>query len=641
MSSELPDVAGGDAKPPGTESRSDSRPNRAAYAWSVLILAALVALEAFVRIHTALIDPNFNEQSSKGLLRSDPGLLYYVTNRIVQSHGWPPSDFRRDPNIEYPEFTDWPAIETASEEFLCAWIAVLVGPTVPLHIVCLWTMGVISAFAVLGAFGMTLELTRSVRLALLAAVLFCVFSVNYRTVGFIIIREDLAIPLYSVHLWLLARAVRLRTTSAIVGSALALGCALASWHATSFIATIELLCVLAWFVRTGENPFSVRHAWLFPATLLLFGATVPALRSNAFVLSPLCLVLTSFALAARLQERRAIARPTRAAATCAFALVVVALGSVVSRMVFAQEGYDHVYELMISKIAYFGARPDEPEKLSFGARLLWSGPFATGTIGDLLFGYPLGMLMIAIGAVLAVPLWWRGDKQRTSEAVLVLFALVAVIVGLLVQRLFILPGLLAPAVAGVVCARVRRRWMGIAILAVGVVAQGAHFASLVNGYVNPWYIPPERGIELTRLVDWIHAHVPQSEPVAADFVNSTALLAQSGNPIVFQPKYENARTRARLRDFYDAFFRGSVDDMRQLLQRLRCRYFLVERWTLWGAMRYTAGIPESQRVPSPNTAAAWFCSSNPNVITNVPHFRLVYHSSNNPRTDMFQLYRME
>ncbi len=53
---------------------------------SVLLIAA-IALGAFLRIHTAFADPSFDMHSAKGLLRSDPGLLYYVADRIVESGG--------------------------------------------------------------------------------------------------------------------------------------------------------------------------------------------------------------------------------------------------------------------------------------------------------------------------------------------------------------------------------------------------------------------------------------------------------------------------------------------------------------------------------------------------------------------------
>ena len=118
-----------------------------------------------------------------------------------------------------------------------------------------------------------------------AAVLYAIVPANYRTIGFILIREDGSLPFFALHLWLLARAVRVRSAVSIALAAVALVLALSTWHAMRFFVTLEAACVVAWFLRTGENPLAARRAWILPAILAAGALLVPVLLAKWFVLS--------------------------------------------------------------------------------------------------------------------------------------------------------------------------------------------------------------------------------------------------------------------------------------------------------------------------------------------------------------------
>src|SRR4051812_10176513 len=90
-------VAGGNLK--GSEDRGSRR-----WRWIGLsVLVALIAISSAIRIGKAFADPVFKSESSRGMLRSDPATLYYFTQRIVESNGKVPADFRADPRLEYPQ----------------------------------------------------------------------------------------------------------------------------------------------------------------------------------------------------------------------------------------------------------------------------------------------------------------------------------------------------------------------------------------------------------------------------------------------------------------------------------------------------------------------------------------------------------
>src|SRR4051812_22603394 len=194
-------------------SPTDAEPAR--WRWiGIAAIVGLIAFGAFVRIGTAYRDPTFNRHTSRGYLRTDPAMLTYFTQRVIDSGGRVPSDFRADPRLEYPDTTDIAAIETPGQEFVVGWLYLLFGRPVPLHLFCIWVMSIFASITVVGVYGLTFELTRSRRWAIAAAALFVVMVANYRTVGFILIREDFLLPWLALHLWLLARAARVKSVVA-------------------------------------------------------------------------------------------------------------------------------------------------------------------------------------------------------------------------------------------------------------------------------------------------------------------------------------------------------------------------------------------------------------------------------------------
>ena len=68
-----------------------------------------VCAAPFVQRCCWLLKAAIDTGSSAGLLKSDPGLLYYLTQRVVDSGGGAPDDWRADPRIEYPSTVDIPA----------------------------------------------------------------------------------------------------------------------------------------------------------------------------------------------------------------------------------------------------------------------------------------------------------------------------------------------------------------------------------------------------------------------------------------------------------------------------------------------------------------------------------------------------
>jgi len=608
---------------------------------TALFLFLAVGAGAAIRIHTTLSDPNFDTADARPLLRSDPGLLHYITERIVENGGLPPDDFGADARIEHPGSSDIPAMFTVGQEFVVAWGYLLWNyvtsdADTPLHVVAVWIMGVFASLAVLGVFGLAFELTGRLRWAVLAGSVYLLLLGNYRTIGFIFIREDFSLPWLALHLYLFARALRVRTRFAILATALTLIFAASTWHAMGFVLAMEAIVLLGWYLRSGENPMAHRDAWMGLAVIALGSLAVPVLRAKGFLVSLPVLVVTCLWVAGQLERS---GRMSSARARLAAPILLVAL-VLVTRLVDGGQGdYSHVVELMTSKVLNAGALPTDPSELSFDARLLWQGPFATATARDMFGFLGAGLALIAIAFVWGCYGWLR---QRGDSRLLALlgFAVAGVLSALLVRRMAVLPALLLPVVAACAVHKLRSPSVRALAITLFLAFQGVYFYVGIDGYQCPWYHPPARGVELAEVVRWAEEHIPSDEAIATDYETATAVLAHGRHPILLQPKYETTSSRRRIEAFSDAFVHGSLADYRALLIENNARYTLVN-CDFWSRNLYTAGIQISENwSPDPRTPFVNFCNLDASLYKNLPGFRLVFHSAGRSGSGRMRVFEL-
>ncbi len=623
----------------------------------VLLVVGLcaIAFGSCVRIQTALHDPGFDRADPRGLLRSDPALLYYVTERIVDAGGGFPDDWRADPRIEHPGGFDVPANLTVGEEFLVAWAHLLTGQSFPLHVVCVVVMGVVASAAAIGVLGLAWELSRSVGWSALATLLYVLTPACYRTIGFVLVNEDLSLPLLLAHLWLLARAARVRTGVSFALSGLALGAALATWHATSFFVTLEAAVFFGLYLASNVNPFAVRRSEfvLWPAGLSTF---VPALLVKFTIFSP------PFAMAAALMGgHRASQRfgggrgRGMAVAILLFGLVMGAMCSRISGSGFAD--FSHVWRVLAAKLAHFGRFPSDPSALTFDARLLWQGPFATMTAEHALAFFQL-VLLLGGAAAIALLLARRRLSTTRAEIALSLLALASLFATWLVERVSVFTAPVLAVLAALFLerlARMRRARLGrerseqgsgqplaagersLALLAARaapaalvLVLAGQAFAFATwrsdvrrDGLV--WYRPHARAAGIASALEAVERFVPANDAVAADFMLSPAILAHTRRPTVIQPKWESRASRERVEKFWNAFYHGSPEDLRRLLvEQYECDWLLVDHSMLGElrASRRLAGLADADPLEAGSAAAILL--SEDSALHVPPEFRRIW-----------------
>jgi len=587
-----------------------------------------------LRFTLAVGDPGFDSEHPEGMLKSDPALLYYITERILDAGGVPPEDFRADPRVEFPDTTDLPATFTVGQEFLVAWTYRLFGGDEPLHLFSVRVMALCAALVAVGIYALGRGLGLSPGWSLFAVAGWALLPASYRTIGFILIREDLALPLLALHLGLLARAWQRETTVSFLFAGVALVGALATWHAMVFIVTLEAAAILAAYLVTGRNPLRRRGAVALPLAMVAGALVVPVLWAKAAWASAPVVVALGLGLAALLERRRGLARggglerSGAVLATAAGLLLGATLGG---------DAYSHVRDLLWAKIRFLGVLPTDPQQLSFDARLLWQGPFATAEPARL-----LAQLGVALFALLAL----RGVWRRRKALPLALGTVLALGAAWMTERLLVLPALTLPllgaiALAGIASAPGRR-----ALAAVLLVGQGGLFAWTMSSYENPWYRPAGRQEEIARMVEAVERLVPEGEAIAGDFMNSTAILAHTARPILLQPKYETQRSRDRAREFLTRFFHRDPAALREWMLEHGCRHAVFDRFTLGYLSPYLAGLPARTREYPPGSCAALFLSRDSSVLESVPGFELLYRSPatirqrNEEPYDLFRLYRL-
>lgn len=611
------------------------RMNKTRMAW--LVVVALVVFGSLVRIQLPLSKSYLDWEHPEGMLRSDPGLVYYITEGIAGANGGLPDDFRSDPRIEYPELCDIPAMFTVGQEFIAAWSWLLFGGDMPLHKWCVIIMGIMASLTAVGIFGAALELTGKPWLAALAALLYGFSVANYRTIGFILIREDLSLPLFALHLWLLARAVRLKTWPAFMLSGIAVSAALATWHAMGFVIAAEAACVLLWSLRSGTSPFKVQGAWALPAVVAIASLVIPVLQAKLFLLSLPMAMSAALLLMALLESKMALKRSAYILIAMGILLTLALLSMGITYMLTGQTGdYAHVFDLMWSKAVHFGQLPADPQELSFGARLLWQGPFDTGSVLLSLMKLPLASLLLVAAVFLAAITWYR-NKGEGVFAVSVAYAAVMWILGILVVRLVAVAGITAPIAAALFLSRVKIKKMAIPVIILAGL-QLFIFVGFIDKWISDWHEPGYR-IEMGELADWMRTNIDDKEAVACDFVTATEILVHTSHPVILQPKYETRRSRDRIEEFIVSLYTKSPEEFRRLLvDKYKCKYLLVYARQLW-TWRYKAGIPMSMSRPPKGTAAEALIKFSPQDLVNAPGYELLYKSPF--PSDYMRLYRID
>lgn len=557
---------------------------------TALLLVLLVAFSTGLRIEKALDSGHF-DANPVGSVRADPGLLYYLTERFADSPGeedeWP-----MDTRIEHPDGVSISAHYSFGQEGVVALARRVVGNEMPTHQLALRLMAFLASLTLLGVYGLARELTGSTRWGLMAAALHALTPAAYRSIGFVLVREDLCLPIYAMHLWLVARTWRTRSRASGLWAGITLGLSLATWHAAGFLVALE--CAAAWllFLRRDRNPFGRGPALIGLIAALAICLLVPSLRAKGAVLSPALAGFLALACAARFSQQR----PRRLAVGFVALAVLLGLGRVLAGYLGSAGDLDHVLALLLAKVRFLGHLPADPALLDFDVRMMWQGPFATlewlearRILGPSL----LGFLVLTVATIVR---WLRGR----GEDMHLFIGLLVILLGLgswLTMRVSAALVIVLPAAIALWFSRRnqvrKRRYRWLPFAGAGfMLVQALMFLRWSNHLNLDWHWTLRRDRDRS-MVEAIEEHVPEGGAVAADFMVSTVILAHTQRPIIVQPKWERALSRRRVEHLWELLYHSSPSELAQALRGpLQTEYLLLDRHTLqWlKSSRYLAGM---------------------------------------------------
>jgi hypothetical protein len=532
------------------------------------LLALLYAGHVWLKLAKIEANPSWDATDETGQFWSEFA-FHYRFAKFFASH--PVSDWdllRRDRSLLWPDATnDWREFTIAMEipvGLAYRWFQ----PDLPFHVWVVRYDCLVSSLSLFGVFLLAFALWRSRVTGLIAAAMYGTLYPSYgRTVLNLFPREDFALPLILLALWLTVLVLRQRETPGPKWlpsvAALAWALALASWHLTQFVFVLFVgALVLVWLrqPRVLLVPAGKRPLLAGLAVLVLAGLIVPVLQAKQFVLSPAMCALYGLAAAVWIDGSR-----RKQWATFFLAASAALACSLAMRQSYGE--YGHVYDLFFAKLRFAGVKPADPSLLSWEARTLWEGPFNnagwTEWWRSLQWCGPL--------ALLAIVRCWNRDYRTPERVVFAVFALALVPFGWMVIRYFTFLGFAAAVLAagaGIGLANWRRHaWEGS--IAFVITWQVATLNVKPMQRVGP---SPE---EYRAVANWIRAYAAPDAVLLAHISEGPVLLAHTGRPIVLHSKFENQAVRDRFRSYLDAMY-GTESDLFQFCQQYDVDYVVVD-----------------------------------------------------------------
>ena len=259
---------------------------------------------------------------------------------------------------------------------------------------------------------MCFALTRRRDAALMGALAYgTALVVVERGTGQALLREDLAVPLLLWHLGLLSFwSLRPRLLTALASGVFLAG-ALLCWKVITFyvLILVAFLASAHWLRRARPGVLAIGLVSLIGpsalASLLPYSLQFDRFLCSSSLLAALAVLVTL--LLGRLMPG---VKPWRWAPVSLLIFVALRWGLPV------EQGYDHAWETIYARLRFLGAKPEDPELLSFHARHYWTGNYQSPTLARLLRDWP-PLLLAALPGALVLARWWRHDSwQRFVES---------------------------------------------------------------------------------------------------------------------------------------------------------------------------------------------------------------------------------
>jgi tetratricopeptide (TPR) repeat protein len=590
--------------------------------------------------------------TAPGFLKEEFALQYRYARLVGEGKRIP----RQDRKLQYPE-------GVRPHESLPLFMEHLTGhayrwvhrrnPTARFDEVVVWVKALWSTLSVLACAALARLVFRDNLAAIAAAVLYGLSPAGmYRSVPSLA-HEDFALPLLFGGLAGLVASVRgatvpVRLAGAAVTALLWL-LAVLTWHFARFFLLAQAGALLIFLVVASPSCCRRLQIALAVTIAALAGAGVMLvhLRSTRFLLglpfwSLVSVLVTATALVwaiAKLPLGR-LGQMLLAASVAALALGTCAVVTLLSD---SGSLYGHVWELLWAKLTHWTGKPVDPSRLSFDARILWTGSFHSPQFS--LFLYQMWAALLASAAALVqLPRAYRAAEQpdaRGALALLVIETGMFLILALSLARLALLAVFFVAVLGGGAFARAPSPLLRRGAVGVLLVLSAVLVCNYPGGPIVGWLrlpVPAATGPAADRFqpvsqVDhsmfrWMELETPQDAVFAGRFNVLPPVLAYADRAIVQHSKFEVPGVRSKVAAHFRAAF-GSEDELAAFCDQHGAGYYLHDPFVVLGtgsdSARYMAGL-----VRVPKQSAAYALHFAPERLR---RFELVYQNA------LYRVYR--
>ena len=529
----------------------------------VLILTLLCAGVVAYKVHLFQKLPFLDPQDGDGFFWTESAFHFRHFLMVAEGKGIPPIDY----GIQYPEGLDTVRDIPLLTERVTGSLYRLFFSNIPPHLFVPYFSFIFSTLSVLAIF-LTGKIVWGSNIAAFISAFFYGFTPAslMRTAGGGFIREDFALPFIFLGFACFMYCFRKdRPIGSGVGSTFFF-IALADWHATQLYLSLFMVgMVVAYFLnkREGVPPKSLT---IFVAFMVMAALLLPVLKDKYFICSP-ALMLGYGLLAAFWLPDLQNGNKRRNVIIRYLIIIALFVASLVIQELAA--GYSHAYGLLFSKIRFLGLLPEDPARLSFEAKTMWTSSFVSPEwieLPSLLwFSLPVGM----IGVVIMI---YRLSRRKAEhhELVIVYFTVYTFVLFLMMQRMAVFAVFFLALSMGALTL-LRNRLLKSAIYGCLGLCFLIQLFIMLDSLGLKVFRPDQN--QLKSLLSYIRSKTDRDAAVLTTFELGPAVALYTGHPVILHSKFESKLLRDKVKDVYTSLFQRE-EEFYELCKRYKAGLFV-------------------------------------------------------------------
>ncbi len=381
--------------------------------------------------------------------------------------------------------------------------------------------------------------------------------------------------------------------------------AVAFWDISQFVFAVwAVLEMIRSLIDHKPRRKRLYFTMFFYVVLVMAAILVPYHRAHGLILSPMFLVIFPVIIIRHLQPRRIPAL---------VALILLALiWFGISRNSVFSSNYEHFRELIIAKIRYLNIKPEDPSKLSFAARCLWTPALHSADFLQVRYNFPAALWMT--GILFAVGLCFRNIRRRYRYPMYQLPMILTAVFFVIFIFLFRFH-VLAVIFMSVSCAmlfsfiniNLNKLLRFILILfALGVLfIEGRTLYRLQRSY-SGFSLK-----EITGMLQYLKDSDVKDRVFLSTMEMSPLLKAYAQTAIVVQPKFEFPATREIFRNYVDSLFSADPNDFVKFCNRYHVDFFVYFQNTALSPLHIYSYRYMAAKTRIPPTCTALQMDTNP------------------------------